>query len=189
MPSHPKADFRFFYEQTAEQIYAFAYLMAGDNGEDLAAEAFARALARWNDVAGYDRPDAWVRSVIVNLLVSHGRKEKVQRLFVQRSRRDVSIEDDAAHIENRLMLQQALRHLSPKQRAVIVLRYWNDLSLKETARAMGCSVSSANAHLSRARSKLQSLLGTAYIEGSAHVEPAVGSREASPRRASPRRSG
>lgn len=177
MPSQPDADFRLFYEQTAKQIYSFAYLIAGDTGEDLAAEAYSRALARWSDVSGYERPDAWVRRIIVNLLVTRGRRERVQRLFVQRSHGDVSTDDDVAQVEDRLMLQQALRDLSPKQRAVIVLRYWSDLSLKETARAMGCSVSSANAHLSRARSKLQSTLGEAYVQEPAHVESELGPQE------------
>ena len=189
MPSRSDADFRFFYEQTAKQIYSFAYLMAGDSGEDLAAEAYSRALARWRDISGYERPDAWVRRVIVNLLVSRGRRERVHRLFVQRQHGDASAEDDAAQTEDRLMLQQALGQLSPKQRSVIVLRYWGDLSPKDTARAMGCSVSSANAHLKRARSKLQSKLGEAYLQQATDVAPTIDPREPSPHPESPRRSG
>ncbi|MPZ70553.1 MAG: sigma-70 family RNA polymerase sigma factor [Actinobacteria bacterium] len=183
--SRPDADFRLFYETTAKEIYAFAYLVAGDKGEDFAAEAYSRALARWSDVSGYERPDAWVRRVIVNLLVSRARRERVQQLFVQRSRRETTANDHADQTEDKLLLQQALRQLSPKQRAVIVLRYWSDLSLKETARAMGCSMSSVNAHLGRARSKLESALGEAYVQDPAHTSSESRPQDPSTQRAHP----
>lgn len=187
--SRTDADFRLFYETTAKEIYGFAYLLAGDQGEDFAAEAYSRALARWSDVSGYERPDAWVRRVIVNLLVSRARREKVQQLFLQRTRKELMENDQVDNAEDRLLLQQALRELSPKQRAVVVLRYWSDLSLKETARAMGCSMSSVNAHLGRARSKLQSVLGEAYIQEPSHKSSGLRPQEPSAPRAHPRRSG
>lgn len=185
--SRPDADFRLFYQATAKEIYAFAYLVAGDTGEDFAAEAYSRALARWSDVSGYERPDAWVRRVIVNLLVSRARRERVQQLFLQRSRRELTANDRADQSEDKLLLQQALRELSPKQRAVIVLRYWSDLSLKETARAMGCSMSSVNAHLARARSKLESALGEAYVQEPSHTRSELRPQDPTGPRAHPGR--
>ena len=153
-----------FYEETASEIYTFGRLLAGMEGEDLAAEAYARALARWNEVSGYDRPDAWIRRVMVNLLITRRRKERIHNLFLQRARSEIAPPSDEDQSETKLLIRTALDKLSPRQRAVIILRYFDDLSLEDTARALRCSVSTASTHLSRARSALRSLLGDDYLE-------------------------
>lgn len=158
------AEFAQFYEETAHDLYAFASLIAGDDdGEDLAAEAYARTLARWREVRGYERPDAWVRRVIINLLISRRRKERVQLLFHQGTSHASEPLSPTDQSEDRILIQAALNRLPPRQRAVIILRYFNDLSLKETAQAIRCSVSTANTHLRRGQSRLRSLLGEAYL--------------------------
>jgi RNA polymerase sigma-70 factor (ECF subfamily) len=156
------ASFASFYEETSPDVYAFGFLLAGSAGEDFAAEAYARALARWREVGGYDRPDAWVRRVIVNQHISRARKQRLQDLFVRRA----SIVDMPSHAdqaETSFLVRSALQTLSPQQRAVVIFRYFGDLSLEETARTLNCSVSTVNTHLRRAHSRLRTVLGDAYL--------------------------
>jgi RNA polymerase sigma factor (sigma-70 family) len=97
--------------------------------------------------------------VMVNLHISRKRKERLQRLFLQRNRVADSSAGPTDHVESKVLVWEALAQLSVRQRAVVILRYIDDLSLEDTARALGCSVSTTNTHLRRARSALRSLLG------------------------------
>lgn len=164
--ARPVSGFASFYEETAPAVFRFAYVVAGEAGEDLAAEAYARALARWSEVSGYDRPDAWVRRVLLNLVVSRARRERAKRAFLaSRAGWAGTVTDEGS--EDRIVLRRALAELSPRQRAVVILRFGEDLPLNEIARSLGCSVSSVNAHLKRALPKLRAALGDV---GPARVE-------------------
>ncbi|MDQ3916734.1 MAG: sigma-70 family RNA polymerase sigma factor [Actinomycetota bacterium] len=181
MSTHSGSDFASFYEETADATFRFAFLVAGDAGEDLAAEAYARALARWEDVSGYERQDAWLRRVLLNLVASRARRERVQKKFLATRAPKPDIARESRMSEERILLRQALDELSPRQRAVVVLRYVDDLPVKEVAGALGCSVSSVNAHLKRALPKLQTRLGSLdRDEGSAGGVFSPGSGEDSP---------
>jgi RNA polymerase sigma-70 factor, ECF subfamily len=67
-----------FYEASYSHVVALLAAMLGDwhQAEDIAQEAFARALARWPRVAGYDAPEAWVRQVALRLVVDAGRRSR-----------------------------------------------------------------------------------------------------------------
>jgi RNA polymerase sigma factor (sigma-70 family) len=68
--------------------------------------------------------------------------------------------DDTQTVIERETLVCALRQLSPRQRAVVVLRYFDDLTERETAHIIGCSIGSVKRHTSRAFERLRHLLGT-----------------------------
>lgn len=157
-------DFAGFYNEAAPSLYTFGFLLAGTAGEDLAAEAFSRALARWSEVSSYDRPDAWVRRVMINLLISQRRKQQIQSLFRDRFRDQIDSASHADRVETELVVKAALDRLPPRQRAVVILRYFESCSLEETARALRCSVSTANTHLRRARAALGAVLGEAILD-------------------------
>jgi RNA polymerase sigma-70 factor (sigma-E family) len=100
-----------------------------EDGAEIAQEAFARAYQRWGRVTSLDRPGAWVQRVAVNLAISR----------VRRSQRAVSTSrggevDPPAAPDDALL--RALRTLSPQQRAVIVLRYYLDMSVEDVAHAL-----------------------------------------------------
>jgi RNA polymerase sigma-70 factor (sigma-E family) len=132
-----------------------AYALTGDAGhaEDLAQAAFARAYASWGRVRRAGDPDAYVRRIVINEHRSRFRKHRV----AEELRGDLA--DTAGGPqpgpEEQHALLDALRALGPRQRAVVVLRYWLDLSEAETAAALNCSVGTVKSQASRALATLR----------------------------------
>jgi RNA polymerase sigma-70 factor (sigma-E family) len=132
-----------------------AYALSGDVGhaEDLAQAAFARAYASWGRVRRAGDPDAYVRRIVINEHRSRFRKHRV----AEELRGDLA--DTAGGQqqgpEEQQALLDALRCLGPRQRAVVVLRYWLDLSEAETAAALNCSVGTVKSQASRALATLR----------------------------------
>jgi RNA polymerase sigma-70 factor (sigma-E family) len=133
-----------------------AYGLTGDLGhaEDVAQAAFARVYAAWGRVAQAGDPDAYLRRVVVNENRRRFRKQRVieDLLGVLPDR---GSPDPAAESDERATLLAALRQLGPRQRAVVVLRFWMDMSETETARALGCSVGTVKSQASRALATLR----------------------------------
>jgi RNA polymerase sigma-70 factor (ECF subfamily) len=122
--------------------------------EDLAQEAFLELLRHWGRVARYDRPGAWVRRVAIRKAVQVTKREARRPWFERRAAAGVlpvvpapAMADDA--------LWAAVRSLSPQQRAVIALYYYEDLYVEEVADVLGCSVSTVKVHLHRGRQALR----------------------------------
>jgi RNA polymerase sigma-70 factor (sigma-E family) len=137
-----------------------AYALTGDAGhaEDLAQAAFARAYASWGRVRRAGDPDAYVRRIVINEHRSRFRKHRV----AEELRGDLTGTADSQLSggqhqgpEERQALLDALRALGPRQRAVVVLRYWLDLSEAETAAALNCSVGTVKSQASRALASLR----------------------------------
>src|SRR5487761_1058368 len=133
-----------------------AYALTGDSGhaEDLAQAAFARAYASWGRVRRAGDPDAYVRRIVIN---EHRRRFRKHRV-AEELRDDLATEPMGGQQqgpEERQALLDALRSLGPRQRAVVVLRYWLDLSEAETAAALNCSVGTVKSQASRALATLR----------------------------------
>lgn len=139
------------------------YALTGDAGhaEDVAQAAFARAYASWGRVRRAGDPDAYVRRILINENRKRFRKHRVlEDLYGDAGTL-------AAHAapgqsgpaqqgpEERQALLDALDRLGPRQRAVVVLRYWLDLSEAETAAALNCSVGTVKSQASRALATLR----------------------------------
>jgi RNA polymerase sigma-70 factor (sigma-E family) len=148
-----RADFAAFYEQSRDACLRAVAASASDReaAEDLVAEAFARAWARWRLVSRHPAPSAWVVRTALNTRVSWWR----------RRRREVEWADhDPAAIESlpgpldRTLLA-ALRSLPVRQREVIALRVLLDLDTETTARALGIAPGTVTAHLARAVAALR----------------------------------
>ncbi|TVZ00929.1 SigE family RNA polymerase sigma factor [Trebonia kvetii] len=136
-----------------------AYALTGDAGhaEDVAQAAFARAYASWGRVRRAGDPDAYVRRILINENRKRFRKHRVPE----------DLHGDlagalAGHTapgqqgpEERQALLDALNRLGPRQRAVVVLRYWLDLSEAETAATLNCSVGTVKSQASRALATLR----------------------------------
>jgi RNA polymerase sigma-70 factor (sigma-E family) len=132
-----------------------AYGLTGDRGhaEDVAQAAFARAYASWGRVRRTGDPDAYVRRILVNENRRRFRKHRVAEelpgvLPEQAVPATGEWDDHAA-------LLAALRGLPPRQRAVVVLRYWMDMSEAETAAALNCSTGTVKSQASRALATLR----------------------------------
>jgi RNA polymerase sigma-70 factor (sigma-E family) len=129
-----------------------AYLLTGDfhRAEDLVQEALVKAAVRWDTLAA-GNPDAWVRTVVYRDQVSWWRRHRREVLATPR---DQAVPPTG---ETMLVLRDALLLLTARQRAVLVLRYVDDLSLNETAELLGLTVGSIKKHASVALARLRAV--------------------------------
>ena len=169
MSTGPDEEFDGFMRGRWPAIVRLAYALTGDVGhaEDLAQTAFARAYASWGRVRRAGDPDAYVRRIVINAHRSRFRKHRVTE-ELRGDLTDTVGGSSQPGSEGRSELLDALDQLGPRQRAVIVLRYWLDLSEAETAAALGCSVGTVKSQASRALATLRktaSLLEQDIVEG------------------------
>lgn len=128
------------------------YCGDGEVARDLTQEALARAWVHWHKVRRMDRPDLWVRRVALNLAKSHFRRGRVARAAQwRRAESTVAVSDPA----DRLCMQEAMGHLTERQRASVVLRFFEDLSVEQTAALMGCSAGTVKKLTARALERLR----------------------------------
>lgn len=142
------------YERKASSSVRLAYLMTGDAqaSEDLVQEAFARCFALLKDRRDPEHLDAYLRRTIVNL--SHDRHRKLRRARALAARSAVG-EPQASDPGARVAFGQLLQGLPHRQRAAIVLRYYEDLSEQATAEVLGCSVGAVKQLVQRALGTLR----------------------------------
>lgn len=156
-----------FVASGSARLLRSAYLLTGDrnHSEDLLQVALVRTAARW-DVAR-DSPHAYAHRVLVNLL--HDRRRNLSRRASEQpldtvdERRD-RVFDGADALVDRIVLASAVRRLPPRQREVVVLRFFADLSVVETAAAIGTSEGTVKTHTSRALKSLRGALTDAATQ-------------------------
>ena len=155
MDTTADADFTEFMLGCWPRLARLGYALTGDRGlgEDLAQTALARAYASWPRVVRAGNPDAYVRKIVVNACRDGFRRRRVNEVLTH-SLPDV-MTGDMASLEQRPDLFAALMKLPAGQRAIVVLRYWLDLTETETAAAVGCSVGNVKSQASRALAKLR----------------------------------
>lgn len=131
-----------------QSVFRVAYLLGRDGAiaEEATQEAFARALARWDRLAGQPWAVGWVSKTATNLV---RRWAKGQRAEGEDSR---VTEPD---VEGRIDLWRAISRLPRRQQQALLLHYVYDLQLTEIGRVMGCRVGTVKAHLARARHTLE----------------------------------
>jgi len=132
-----------------------AYLLTDDRStaEELAMEAFARALASWRRIGSMDRPDLYLRRIVVNLCSSNVKRRGIERRANARAAAQ-RLEVPAASPPEPSVLK-AVSELPVRQRACVVLRYYEDRSESEIADVLKCSVGTVKSQLSKAREKLE----------------------------------
>jgi RNA polymerase sigma-70 factor (sigma-E family) len=150
------AEFRKFMHARWPAMVRLAYALTGDSGhaEDVAQTAFARAYASWPRVSRTGNPEAYVRRIVINENLNRFRKHRVAERLTG-TLPESSIPDATRTSDERSALIAALQQLGPRQRAVVVLRYWLDLSETEVAAALGCSVGTVKSQASRALASLR----------------------------------
>ena len=154
MSAESDEEFREFMRGRWAATVRLAYGLTGDTGhaEDVAQDAFARAYASWGRVSRAGDPQAYVRRIVINEYRRRFRKQRVAEELP-------GVLPDAGTMppapEERSALLDALRSLGPRQRAVIILRYWMDLSEAETAAALNCSRGTVKSQASRGLAALK----------------------------------
>jgi RNA polymerase sigma-70 factor (sigma-E family) len=140
------------YELHAPRAGRLAYLLTGDPylAEDLAQEAFARLVGRIGGIRDEAAIPAYLRQSVVNLARKHRRKRGSERAYLQREGpRLVAQATPLPDLGARDELWEALGKLPYRQRAAIVLRFYEDLSEEQTAHVLGCAVGTVKSSLSR----------------------------------------
>jgi RNA polymerase sigma-70 factor (sigma-E family) len=152
-------DFEGFYTSEHDRIRRTVALAIGDvdRAADVTQEAFAVAYRRWRTVRLMERPAAYVTVIAVNRARKALRREsRSPRIMVGRPVGDGgSAPDPAVEITRDLGLRRAIAELAPRQRAAIVLRYLDDLTVADVARAMGCTEGTVKATIHQALGRLR----------------------------------
>lgn len=150
-------DVKAMYEAEYPSIVRTVHLIVHDRAaaEDITQDAFVQLLRHWAKVSRYDEPGAWLRRVAIRMAVREAKRSHVR---VLREREAVTAEGAAAPATD-TALMSAIRELSPRQRAVVVLFYLEDRPMDQIAALLGCSTSTGFVHLHRARRQLAVRLG------------------------------
>jgi RNA polymerase sigma-70 factor (sigma-E family) len=151
--------FEDFVRAQSPSLLRTAYLLTGDRGhaEDLLQTTLLRVAWRWP--AASAQPDAYARRVLVNL--SRDRWRNLSRRVRERHHPDLpqlASPDSADRVADRAALVEALRELPARQREVIVFRFFADLTVADTATALGCGEGTVKAYTSRGLTRLRELL-------------------------------
>src|ERR1700694_3759361 len=167
-----RAEFEGFVAGHADGLLRTGYLMTADlpEAEELVQECLLRVARRWPRVRSMDHPGAYARRILVNLALD-GRPRRARRMQelgqdhdqVLRARANGDSHEDAALVR-RSELLQALEELTPRQRAVLVLRYFEDLPETMVADLLGCSIGTVKSTCSRGLARLRATLEEAESE-------------------------
>lgn len=144
------------YERHAPAAARLAYLLTGDRGlaEDLVQDAFVRIVGRFAHLRVPDVFDSYLRRTIVNLHTSQLRRRRVERTYLERERQ-AAAPAAMPDVGEREELWLAVLALPPRQRAAVVLRFYEDLSEQETAETLRCSTAAAKSLVARAMETLR----------------------------------
>lgn len=146
--------FREFAAARGPALSRSAYLLTGDHqlAEDLLQAALTRCVAHWDRIAD-GNPEAYVRRAMINLRTSWWRKRRYAIEVPITD--DRAVADGADDVVRRLTMLAALARLPARQRAVIVLRYYEDRTEADIARLLGCSVGTVKSQASAALASLR----------------------------------
>lgn len=148
------------YRVHLEPLLRFAWLLCGDRhqAEDVVAEAFARVFAHWRR-GQVSEPYAYLRRAVINEAASRGRRRVLEAREeprrVGRGRVERPLDELVAE---RDVVVQALRRLPLRQRAVLVLRFYDDLPEREVAELLGLSAGTVKSHAARGLERLRAEL-------------------------------
>lgn len=154
------ASFEAYVEHSSPRLTRVAYLLVRDHhlAQDLVQESLARLHRHWARVSDFGEPDAYVRTIMFNQLLSWRRRHS----WTERPIADVG---ETAATDNALdagaerdAMWTMLGELPPRQRAVIVLRFYEDLDDDAIARLLSCSPATVRSHASKAVARLRSVV-------------------------------
>jgi RNA polymerase sigma-70 factor (sigma-E family) len=160
MSAQLDTEFRDFMHGRWPTMVRLAYALTGDQGhaEDVAQAAFARAYASWPKVRRTGNPEGYVRRIVINENRNRFRKHRVTERLTDAPPEpgpSAGMADATSQYDERSALMAALRRLGPRQRAVVVLRYWLGLTEAEAAAELNCSVGTVKSQASRALATLR----------------------------------
>ncbi len=161
MRDEHERDYGEFVQARLDRLRRFGYLLCGDwhLAEDAVQAALTRLYVVWPRVSRVGEVDAYVRRIVVTCLADERRRGFRRRERSTATPPERAVTDHAEATAARLSAAGALARLPPRQRAAIVLRYWEDLSVEQTARLLGCSTGTVKSQCARGLQTLRDLLG------------------------------
>jgi len=160
-----EADFSAFVVARGPALLRLAVLLTADaeTAQDLVQDALVRVLPRWSRIAAHGNPEAYVRTAVRSAWIDSWRRRRREVVADAPEEAMLSIADDPDTADGpggaavRLSVEAALARLTERQRAVLVLRFYEDLTEAETARVMRCSVNTVKSQTRRALGRLRVL--------------------------------
>jgi RNA polymerase sigma-70 factor (sigma-E family) len=160
--------FRDFVTARMAPLRNLAYVACGDwhIAEDAVASTLAKLYPRWRRV---DRPDLYAKKMVLRAVIDESRRPWRRERSASDALPESQQSDLAADVDEKLRMRTALLRIAPRQRAVLVLRFYLDHSVEETADILGCSTGTVKSHGARGLARLRELLGTDHITSSEHL--------------------
>jgi RNA polymerase sigma-70 factor (sigma-E family) len=160
-------DFDQFVATHVDDLLRTAYLIVWEEAEaeDLVQECLLKVARRWSRVRRMEQPRAYARRVLVNLALdgARGRARRRSELGTEPAASPIAV-DPLPALDTRAELLQALGQLPARQRAVLVLRYFNDLTEAQVAEVLGCSPGTVKSSTSRGLARLREVLQPVPIQ-------------------------
>ncbi len=155
-------DFRWLFVNDYPSVVRTTYLVLHDHAraEEIAQDAFVQLLRHWSKVSTYDSPSAWLRRVAIRLAVKESQRDQRRLVLTRRVEETPSAPSTTRVSEVDEELIAAIRTLSPQQRSVVVLFYYEDRPMDQIADILGCTPATGWVHLHKARKRLGALLDT-----------------------------
>ncbi len=152
-----------FATAVSPRLRRTAFLLCGDwhTAEDLAQTTLAKMFVAWRRISQMDALQPYATRALVNTYLAGQRRKRAAELLLSRLP-DRAVEPHEPEL--RLMVLDALATLPAKARAVVVLRYWEDLSVEQVADLLGCSPGNVKSQSARSLDKLRAVLGDMAAE-------------------------
>jgi len=152
----PYPDFAAFAEACQPRLLRAAYLICGDRhlAEDLLQSALVKVALRWPRLRD-GQPEAYLRTILYRDAVSWWRRQRREIAVAQPPERRVADASERAHL--RVIFAQALARLAPRQRAVLVLRFFEDQTEAQTAEILGVAIGTVKSQTAVALRRLREL--------------------------------
>jgi len=151
--------FTVFAGSIRRRLHREAYRLCGDwhEADDLVQMTLYKVYGRWNRLTRRDELLAYTRQTLYRTYVSDRRRLrwKCEISYADLPERPA---DDHRSVDDRISLVAAMDHLGPRQRAVVVLRFWEDLSIEQTATMLACSKGTVTSQTHRALNTLRTVL-------------------------------
>lgn len=167
-PSKREREFREYAVARESQLRRSAYLLSGDwhEAQDLTQITLMKLYVAWGTVRADGNIDAYARQILARTFIDQQRKGRWrEKPYEEVPDREASRQPPQQQPPDlRLTLQDAMAQLPPAYRAVLVLRYWEDLSVEQTASALGVAVGTVKSQTARALVRLRELVGEDLVD-------------------------
>lgn len=170
-------EFAEFAVAVSPRLQGMGFLLCGDwhTAEDLVQATLVKVFVSWRRIRRQETAHAYAMRTLVNTYLAHKRLRRTGEIPTSELPERVA---ESPAPETRMVVLAALATLRPKARAVVVLRYWADLSVDQVAATLGCSPGAVKSQSARALDKLRDVLGDVSTEPGAHGRPPQAPHEA-----------